>query len=294
MQTNMIHQGFWVLRPTAKDMIELLITLLGIHHFWSWDQFIPRFLAKPTVATAPLVAGLAILVFAAWVTISGKKRAIRRQSIALLIAALLPPIVVAAYSLVGTPLLMDKIFVGSSALLPIFAMIPIGITSGRWRKWAIFLGVLLLILDLATLCGSIHEDIKEPWRDAAKVVESLPAKPRLIVFVATEGELPFDYYYHYRPGEGVTGVPCWFFANDPPRTMLRTQTYADLEPLKDALASGKYDEVVVLEAHLGWGDPHDLTELFLTARFPIRTEWQLRDVNVVRLQTQPTTTSSTP
>jgi hypothetical protein len=238
-----------------------------------------------------LAAGLAILVFAGYVTMAGKNRDIRRQSLALLIAALFPPILVAIYSLIGTPLLMDKIFVGSSAVLPIFAIMPIAIASGKLRQWAIFLGTLMLVLDLATLCGSIHEDIKEPWRDAAKVVASLPAKPRLIVFVATEGELPFDYYYHYRPGETVTGVPCWFFANDPPRTMLRTQTEADLKPLEDVLATGKFDEVVVLESHMGWGDPHNLVEPYLRSRFPIRTESDQRDVTVVRFQTQAASTS---
>ena len=100
------------------------------------------------------------------------------------------------------------------------------------------------------------------------------------MFVANDGQLPFDYYYHYRPGDEATGVPGGFFDLDPPRTMLRVLVERDLWPLNSRLASGHYDQVVLVLAHGWWGDTNRLTQSLLRKRWPMAGHEELNDVAI--------------
>jgi hypothetical protein len=146
--------------------------------------------------------------------------------------------------------------------------------------WAVAIASLLLIA--LSLGGYEYERQNEDWRGAAAIVERLPAARRLIVFVANEGQLPFDYYY---PGtDPRSGAPAGFFDRDPPRTMLRVRDEQDLAPLQSRLAAGRYDEVVAVLSHLDWADPDGRTLAMLQRKFPIVQRWDLNDVKVMRLR----------
>ena len=83
----------------------------------------------------------------------------------------------------------------------------------------------------------------------------MPAvRRRLIVFVANEAQLPFDYYYRLRTGEEETGVPAGFFDADPPRTLVRVRRPSDLDGLRRRVESGGYDDLVFVVSHAGWAD----------------------------------------
>src|SRR5208282_5204426 len=99
-----------------------------------------------------------------------------------------------------------------------------------------------------------------------------PPARRLIVFVANDGQLPFDYYY--KGADPQTGAPAGFFDRDPPRTMLRVISGADLTKLQSQLDGGNYDEVVAVWCNWDWGDPYNLTLPMLEKRFPISQEWK--------------------
>jgi hypothetical protein len=91
----------------------------------------------------------------------------------------------------------------------------------------------------------------------------------LIVFAANEGELFYDYYARggdFSPLSNLLGLPAGFFAIDPPRTMRRVQSDADLAPLRSALADDRFDEVVVVESHPWWADPSNRIPDFLGRR----------------------------
>jgi hypothetical protein len=98
--------------------------------------------------------------------------------------------------------------------------------------------------------------------------------------VANDGELPFDYYYHYRPGDEVTGIPGGFFDLDPPRTMRRAMTTADLAPLRLRLRTHHYDQVVLLVSHEFWGDPNYLTRRLVGQEYSLTDKVLLYDVKV--------------
>jgi hypothetical protein len=195
--------------------------------------------------------------------------------------ALFPPVAIAVYSLVWTPLFMPKIFLPSAALLPIFALLPLATRWPRKTTRGLWIGVgLLLALSALTLYGHEVEDRKEDWRQLARIVSELPGGHRLIIFDANDGQLPFDYYYRYHPGDDPTGVPGGFFDLDPPQTMRRVKGDRDLEPLKARLDSGSFDEIVLVNAHDHWGDPDHLTENLLASRFILSGSTQVNDLSM--------------
>lgn len=95
-------------------------------------------------------------------------------------------------------------------------------------------------------------------------------------------QLPFDYYYHRFDPQ--TGAPAGFFDRDPPRTMLRVMSDADLAKLRSKLDGGNYDEVMAVLSPLGWADPENLTLPMLWQRFPVSQQWDLGDLTVYRLR----------
>jgi len=276
-QIGLIHQGFWVPKPAMADVLRLTVALLGIGHFWTWDQWIARFPFPGGIEHGPVTLGILLLVAVVILWISASDAPRRRRAIALLLAALLPPALVAVYSRVSTPLFMDKIFLPSASLLAIFIMFPL---ENPGRAARVMAPAVLLLIGVSLL-GYEREAQNEDWRGAAAIVEKLPPARRLIVFVCDDGQLPFDYYY--RGSDPQTGAPAGFFDRDPPRTMLRVTQDSDLAALESRLAAGRYDEVVAVLAHLQWGDRDGLTLAMLRNKFPLEQTWRLYDVTVVRL-----------
>jgi hypothetical protein len=127
---------------------------------------------------------------------------------------------------------------------------------------------------------------KEDWRGAYAVVRELPPSPRrLILFVANEGELPFAYYASRdpaRPAERRSGAPAGFFDLDPPKTIRRVTSDADLDGLRTTLESGAFDEIVLVLSHDAFADPHGLTETLLRSTARVVGTHDLRLVRVIR------------
>jgi hypothetical protein len=169
----------------------------------------------------------------------------------------------------------------SATLLPIFALIPLGMPLSRSLLRAAWAGAFLLMALSALTIYSYHLEInKENWRAIAKQVEQLPPQKRLIIFVANDGQLPFDYYYQYLPGDEATGVPSGFFDRNPPRTMLRVLNDSDLDSLRERLIKGHYDQVVLVIAHQFWGDPSHRTHALVLENWNLQGQLRLDDVAV--------------
>src|SRR5439155_7822214 len=103
----------------------------------------------------------------------------------------------------------------------------------------------LLVLGVMSLRGNYLGEHREPWRDVSALAASgADGHRRLLVFVANEGEIMYDYYARrgdYSPSPMLLGVPNGFFATDPPHTMTRLRDEADLDRLRPALARGDFD-----------------------------------------------------
>jgi mannosyltransferase len=285
-QVGMIHKGFWVHRPSPADVTKLVARLCGIGHFWTWDRWIARFPFPGGIEHGPMLLAILLLGIATILTLAAGDAQRRRQALVLLAAALLPPALVAVYSRVGTPIFMDKIFLPSASLLPICLMLPLAKPSRPGGAVAI----VALVLIVASLCGYEHERKNEDWRGATAIVDQLPPAQRLIVFVATEGQLPFDYYSHNT--DPRTGAPAGFFDRDPPRTMLRVIGESDLTRLKMRLAIRHYDEVVVVLSHLEWADADGHTLAMLQKLYPFQQTWEPSDADVQVIRMRQTTSGA--
>ncbi len=280
-QMGMIRHGFWADPLNYRAFFSILLSLVGVKSYWSAGNALDHFHMRIADGNGPpIVAGVLLGVSAvASILIQGGAR--RRAAIGLLAAAVFPPVFVAIYSIVRTPLFIDKLFVPSATLLPIFAMLPLGMRLPGWARRVAWFGAgLLLFMSGVTLFGYEHEGNKEDWRDAAAAVAQLPPAHRLIIFIANDGQLPFDYNYHYRAGDEATGVPGGFFDLNPPRTMRRAIKPGDLDSLKSRLDAGHYDQVVLMLAHEGWGDPNDLAEKLIGGRFRFAGHTEFYDVAI--------------
>jgi len=280
-QMDMIHHAFWVDPLKRGDFLMAIAALAGVQHFWSWAALLDRIHLPIGEGTRPIFITGCLIFASAFLSIFRQSGPRRREAIALLTFALFPPLFVGLYSVVRTPLFTPKLFMPTATLLPIFALIPLGMPLSRGVLRAAWAGALLLMALSALTIYSYHLEIKkENWCAIAKQVEQLPPQKRLIIFVANDGQLPFDYYYHYLPGDEATGVPSGFFDRNPPRTMLRVLNDGDLDSLKTRLARGNYDQIVLVIAHQFWGDPSHRTHALVLENWNQQGQLRLDDVAV--------------
>jgi 4-amino-4-deoxy-L-arabinose transferase-like glycosyltransferase len=280
-QLRMVHQAFWVGRPGYAAIMSLVASLFNMQSVGAWNQILGRYHVATRMNFAPLWAGIFLAGISLAMSIALQREARRRQAAGLLVLVLLPPLVVTIYSLVGTPILMERTFLTSGVLMPILLLLPFNLPwSASGLRYALFFGAILLVLMLGSLLVYEALDRKEDWRGAAEMVSELPPAHRLIVFDAEDGQLPFEFYYRFDPGEDVTGVPGGFFDLDPPRALRRVLGRADLDSLAGKLKAGNYDQVVLVAAHLFWADPQGLTVPLIEREYPEVKVAKLKDVSV--------------
>jgi len=280
-QIQMIRHSFWMDRLKVGDVPSAIGELSGIRNFWSWTNLLDRLHIPTHSGLMPICVAAVLLTGSALITLVGQAAPRRREAIGLLMMALFPLIFVALCSVAWTPIFTEKLFMPSATLFPIFFLLPLGMCLPRAGARAAWTGAaLLLALMGLTLFGYDREITKENWRGLADVVAETTAPRRLIIFVANDGRLPFDYYYRYRPGEDATGVPSDFFDLQPPRTMRRAMAESDLEPLKTRLSSENYDQVILVLGHEGWGDPSHFTQSLLRDRWQLARREELKDLAV--------------
>jgi hypothetical protein len=287
-QTHRVQRDFWIDRPTLDSVCQVLARCCGVDHFWTWDRYLHGLLTD-TGTDVPRLAAAGLLVAALIL-------ARRRAGYALAIAILFPPLAAAALSLGPRSIFLPAAFLPSIALTPILFSIAAPARCGR------FLIAGLLVLSAVNLWAYENERTKEDWRGAAAAVAEMPAVPhRLIVFVASEAQLPFDYYYRLRPGESETGSPDGFFDADPPRTQLRVLRDSDLAALRRRISLGGFDDLVLIVSHAGWldttgrlqpgySDPQGLTARYLLGalreleRIDFSDQGAGREITIWRLQ----------
>jgi hypothetical protein len=263
-QLHLVGQGFWVKPPGTLDVLTLLGWLFDVPPYFSWNHFLARTHIPLQVHSAPVVFGSLLIAASLAITFSHVRGTRLRNAFGLAFLVLAPFVLVTVYSLLRTPLLMDKLFLPSAALAPVLLIFPLSVELSRAARRAVLAGAMVvLLISLSTLVAYETVQKKEDWRGAARFVQALPPAQRLIAFVANDGQLPFDYYYHYLPDDEVTGVPAGFFDLDPPRAMMRLQSEHDLDGLRARLAAGSFDEVILVVSHVDWADPLWLTERLL-------------------------------
>jgi hypothetical protein len=143
------------------------------------------------------------------------------------------------------------------------------ITSTIWL-------VLLAIMIAPSLWSQRLSEHSEDWRTLSALAAPHPGHRQLTVFVANEGELLYDYYARqgdYTPSPDRTGTPADYFAIDPPHTMIRVKTDADVEALRHRLDRNDFDEVVLVASHRWFADHDDRTFKLLDGRYKLVESW---------------------
>jgi len=287
-QMQMIRHSFWMDPLKAVDLPAAIAALAGVKSFWSWTGILDRLHLHTFNGIVPMCILGCFLGGSAFVSIFAQTGPRRRDAIGLLIAAFFPPVFVAICSVIWTPVFGVKLFLPSATLLPIFFLLPLGMPLPRAGLRIAWCGAsILLLLTALTFYGYYQEIMKEDWRSIARYVSDLPPGRRLIIFIANDGRLAFDYYYHYRPEDEATGVPSDFFDLNPPRTMRRAMDQQDFDPLRARIAGGNYDQIVLVLAHESWADPSHLTRGLLLGRWQLAGQIQIRDLAVERYDRSP-------
>jgi hypothetical protein len=251
-QLQLIHTGFWVAAPSAKNLSDSLCVLLGfdprtlqaifrdrlhIHTmrlfgYWTW------------VAAIFMIFSLCVLG-----GLYPVRSADRRKLVALLGYSVLPVFLVFIYSRISTPIYIDRVFAGSCVLLPMVICAPIAFHVGNRKKVFQLIGLLVLLGTAASAVGYLRRTRKDDWRGVTRYLSNLPENPRLAVIVPDSCQALVHYYapglLESNPPIEVTGLLTKF---DPPdfRSLQDDRNADDLSAMSNAVVSGRYKEVDVV------------------------------------------------
>lgn len=290
-QMTVVKGQFWASRPDAETLVVATSSLAGV------DAYSMPSIAASTagLSISAEVVAVAVALGVGLVVLVAAFRS--RMGVALTIAGVLPVILVFIYSQVAQPVFGERVLIASSAVLPILFAIAVDRTIGSanaasaqtCRRATVFiasvLGAVLFVCTLVSIVTLLGTATKEDWRGAQRFVASLaPTDRRLIVFVANEGELAFSYYASRDPTrkpDTRTGTPAGFFDADPPVVLRRVQSESDLNGLSSAMASGRWDQIVLIQSHEWYSDPKRLTEARLAQAWQ---RVQDRDFRLIKVQ----------
>ncbi|MDP9173397.1 MAG: glycosyltransferase family 39 protein [Planctomycetota bacterium] len=289
-QLAFVHEGFWLDHLSPGAVFDLAIWLISVPANWFWVNLFDVAHVYLHPGFWPGYLGCAIFIAMMALALGFQKGADQKDALGLFLFVLLPPALVLVHSLISTPLLMNKVFLGSAAAMPLLLFQPLRMRLNRpTRNAARLATAIVLLFCVGTLANNFANDHKEDWRGAARYVLGLPPRHRLIVFLADDSQLPFDYYHGpYRSDEDRTGSPADFFDRNPPRAMLRVLKPEDLQHLESVINSTNYDEILLVESHQQYNDPLNLTLKYLLGRFPNPAREDLYDVSVWSFQTNKT------
>jgi 4-amino-4-deoxy-L-arabinose transferase-like glycosyltransferase len=275
-QARRIALGFWPDKPDALLFERTISVMAGVHErgmpilHWKWHTLL---------AVNCLEVDLALLGLTLLASTSLERL---RRVLAILVAGVLPIVLIFFYSQLRTSVFMERGFIASGVMMPLLVVFAADAARARPAKIVASMGVVCFIgLTLASLPGHRLGEHPEAWREACAFAVASPAKHRLVICVASDGEPLYRYYAcnrDYGPRDDVTAAPGSFFALDPPQTLQRVRTDHDLDGLRKLLKKGNFDELVLIRSHSWWGDRHDLTLQLLESEL---TEVQMKEFNSI-------------
>ena len=200
---------------------------------------------------------------------TGDDVTVLRRLAALAAFALLPVLAVFLHAQSGQSYFIVKIFATSALVFPL----AIAMAADRFpiRRLGMFLGLVLLTASLISNWGYFRWEVKEDWRGACRYVNTLERKGTLVVFLANEGEYLYDYYCRL---DGMTplprtGLPQGFFDLQPPRTIQRVKSAADMDRLARRIEADPISRIVLVLSHTPWSDPANLATTYMNQHFTL-------------------------
>ncbi len=179
------------------------------------------------------------------------------------------------------PIFYDRTLIWAS--LPLYLLLAAGIRRLNRRSLILALTALLVILVTNGLSlGEYYAHFeKEAWDEAAALVAARVQTGDLIMFHATWGQIPFDYYfawlYNDPTGSPIAGhgVPVDLFD----RGVLEPKmTPADVPRLRTLVRDRQ--RVWLVYSHDWYTDPTGLVPRTLSAELTLRRRWEFHGVQV--------------
>jgi uncharacterized membrane protein len=287
-QTKIIHSGFWLPAPTMGNLMDSLCILSGLNTDFFHDIAVRIFHLPPLLSVRVFsLAALLILTFCAFGGVWHVPPEKRRKSAALLAYSMIPVLMVFFVSRTTTSVYLNRLFIGSSAVLPILFCTPIAFQAGTCRRLFQGIGIAVLAGAAVSVFGYFRHSRKEDWWGATNYVLKIQERQRLIVFAHSQGQVLFDYYAAKSLRSSLpreeTGLPRkWNFEDPVPR--VSTIDFPDaylLIPLQQAMQSNRYAEIDVVISHAPsrLGEP---TLEYLRKRCASREDQEFNGVRVMR------------
>jgi len=236
----------------------------------------------------PKVVGLVVVSLGAIsIACAASRREWQKIVIALGLYGMIPIALGFMRSRTSTPIFIARIFIGSSAIIPLLASIPLAaaIESGVARLGARLSTAALVIVSILSVFAISSLAPNENWRAAYQYVKSHGGDDQtLLVFVGSEGELPFDYYAGRdgsSPKWARTGCPQGYFESDPPVNARRVQSDDDLERLKKRLAERPWKQIALVSAHNWWADPDHRVPTYLKSACTLQEQKEFSQIGVM-------------
>jgi mannosyltransferase len=235
VQQGQTYQRFWIDVPTPERALSLL--------FEFTSSYLPHWRVP---------GGMYLLIGGALLLSLLALRGTRSPEKLFVVALFVVP--VAGIYIVSQvkPIFLSRAVIYAS--VPFILLLAWGSLSLRRPIWRAAAIGSLVLLNLISLYRLYYDVPKEQWDLAAQYVASHASPGELAIFVATDAQLPFDYYAHPL---GVQleekGMPVDVFSVGPLEPMVRAQ---DLTRI-DELARGR-DSFWVVESHTLFADPDGL------------------------------------
>ena len=219
--------------PDGNEFLRTLSALAGGKPYQLKDWLVPQGYTCTPEQVAGIVTVIALLAMGAPLLLERHSR----SAAALLVVGLMPVLLIYLYSLLGRPAFMERMFIASTPAIALAAAMPLAGRGARWIAWPLVLA--MLAINGTSTYAMMKLSHKEDFRGAQEYVAQLPANPRrLLVFVANEGQLAFDYYAPLRREAQLVDEnrhPGGFFDLNPPQVLRQVKETADLGDLAQRL-----------------------------------------------------------
>lgn len=272
-QMQWLSGNFWASIPNGADLVQVLLAVGGIKvmHLTAIGPAVLIWIAGGVLA----VIGLLALIRA---TPSDA-----RWALALLVYAAIPILAVFTYAHYQQSFFMEKVFTASTLAIPLLGALAV---TGRGRSVGIVAVVVLLLGSSLSLWGYFQWEQKEDWRSAVAYVNEFPRDDTLVIFVANEGELLYDYYRRQSEqfGHSTTGAPQGFLDLTPPRTIQRVLRPQDTQSLQKQINRDRPRRILLVLSHTHFSDPDMFTRKLIESQSNMVSEKSFHWIDVVEFR----------
>ena len=254
-----IYQRFWIPAPTWVTVKQVLFDLTAIH-FPHW--------LMPRGMELLVIGGVALALLGG--------RSLTRPAYVFFLALFLAPML-AMYAVSQVkPVFVSRALIYVS--MPYILLMAAGLVSlKRWNVGAALLGlvVLLNLVSLYRIYGVVE---KEQWDRAASHVLANAAPHELVLFVAADAQIAFDYYAErdVKPLER-RGLPVDVLSVGPLEPRMEEHDLARM----DALIEGR-DSFWLVQSHTAFADPTELARRHADERYRRVDAQELQGVTLFR------------